>query len=40
MFKLCTGLFGFATAYTVDFGIRAIYFLVMINKCEKAIDKH
>lgn len=40
MFKLGTGLFGFAIACTVDFGIRAIYFLVTINKCEKAIDKH
>lgn len=40
MFKLGTGLFGFATACTVDFGIRAVYFLVMINKCEKAIDKY
>lgn len=35
-----TCLFGFATACTVDFGIRAIYFLVTINKCEKAIDKY
>lgn len=34
MFKLGTGLFGFATACTVDFAIRALYFNIMIKKHE------
>lgn len=34
-FKMGWGLFGFATAYTLDFGIRAVYFNKMITRCEK-----
>lgn len=35
MFRFDMGLFGFATACTWDFGIRALYFYRMIRKCEK-----
>lgn len=35
MYKLGFGLLGFGTACTLDFAIRAIYFYIMINKCEK-----
>lgn len=34
MYRLGAGLFGFGTACTVDFAIRALYFSIMINKHE------
>lgn len=38
MFRLGTGLFGFATACTLDFAVRSVYFYKMINRCEN-LDK-
>lgn len=37
MYKLNFGLFGFATACTIDFAVRAIYFYIMINKHIKSL---